>query len=196
VYFRSINLHLADGTFQLSCFKIRKANEDSDNYDDGKSNGGGTTFKLPTNSEAPNEPEIPEEVEKTQTSESTEVPQMETKTGYQRTLSGGLHSPRAEVPKNKILQRINSKNQAKSYQLGNQLTLKWSTGAGPRIGCVADYPVELRMQALEFVNLSPKSPPTPSYRRFAGLASPTSGLASPTSVSTSDIKNGDLTSGD
>ncbi|KAK9921207.1 hypothetical protein M0R45_029727 [Rubus argutus] len=194
---------LKENGVNLDKVQIRKANEDSDNYDDGKSNGGGTTFKLPTNSEAPNDPAIPEEVEKTQTSESTEVPQMETKTGYQRTLSGGLHSPRAEVPKNKILQRINSKNQAKSYQLGNQLTLKWSTGAGPRIGCVADYPVELRMQALEFVNLSPKSPPTPSYRRFAGLASPTSGLASPTSglvsptsVSTSDIKNGDLTSGD
>ncbi|KAJ6756353.1 IQ DOMAIN-CONTAINING PROTEIN IQM3 [Salix purpurea] len=31
---------------------------------------------------------------------------------------------------------------------------KWSTGAGPRIGSIADYPAEVRAQALEFVNLS------------------------------------------
>ncbi|XP_004303009.1 PREDICTED: uncharacterized protein LOC101299784 isoform 2 [Fragaria vesca subsp. vesca] len=184
---------LKENGVNLDEVEIRKANEDSEKYD-GKSNKGGTTFKFPTNSEAPTEPEIPEEAENTQVLESTDGP--ETKANYQRTLSGGLQSPRAEVPQNKILQRINSKKQAKSYQLGHQLSLKWSTGAGPRIGCVADYPVELRMQALEFVNLSPRSPPTPSYRRFAGLASPTSGLTSPTSISTSDINHGDLTSGD
>ena len=48
-----------------------------------------------------------------------------------------------------------------SYQLGHQLSSKWSTGAGPRIGCVKDYPLEVRVQALEFVNLSPRVPPTP-----------------------------------
>lgn len=74
---------------------------------------------------------------------------------YKRSLSGGLNSPKADVPKKAILERINSKKAACSYQLGNQLSLKWSTGAGPRIGCIADYPIELRMQALEFTNLSP-----------------------------------------
>ncbi|RZC21478.1 IQ domain-containing protein IQM3 [Glycine soja] len=62
----------------------------------------------------------------------------------------GLQSPRAVVPKTAILQRINSKKASKSYQLGHQLSLKWSTGAGPRIGCVADYPIELRTQAYPF----------------------------------------------
>ncbi|KAL3581279.1 hypothetical protein D5086_015611 [Populus alba] len=38
----------------------------------------------------------------------------------------------------------NPRNEASSYQLGHQLSLKWSTGAGPRIGCVADYPLKLR----------------------------------------------------
>ncbi|XP_022925577.1 IQ domain-containing protein IQM3-like isoform X1 [Cucurbita moschata] len=84
-----------------------------------------------------------------------EVSIVETKTEYRRTFSGGLPSPRAELPRSAILERINSKKTAKSYQLGHQLSLKWTTGAGPRIGCVADYPVELRVQALEFVNLSP-----------------------------------------
>ncbi|KAJ6407598.1 hypothetical protein OIU84_010979 [Salix udensis] len=45
-------------------------------------------------------------------------------------------------------------------------------GAGPRIGCVADYPVEVRVQALEFVHLSPRTPRTPTYWRTSGLASP------------------------
>ncbi|KAB5519296.1 hypothetical protein DKX38_023615 [Salix brachista] len=36
---------------------------------------------------------------------------------------------------------------------------KWSTGAGPRIGSIADYPAEVRAQAMEFVNLSSKTPP-------------------------------------
>lgn len=99
--------------------------------------------------------------------------QSEAKNNYKRSLSGGLQSPRTEVPEKAILQRINSKKAASSYQLGHQLSRKWSTGAGPRIGCVADYPVELRLQALELVNLSPRTPPTPSsYGWMAGLASP------------------------
>ncbi|KAL4383617.1 hypothetical protein GQ457_15G028980 [Hibiscus cannabinus] len=56
-----------------------------------------------------------------------------------------------------ILQRINSKKGMKSYQLGKQLSCKWTTGAGPRIGCVRDFPSELQFRALEQVNLSPRS---------------------------------------
>lgn len=36
------------------------------------------------------------------------------------------------------------------------LSSKWSTGTGPRIGCVRDYPTELQFRALEQVNLSPR----------------------------------------
>ncbi|KAJ8760130.1 hypothetical protein K2173_010986 [Erythroxylum novogranatense] len=61
------------------------------------------------------------------------------------------------VPKEAIVQRINSKKGTNSYQLGKQLSCKWTTGAGPRIGCVRDYPSELQFQALEKVNLSPRS---------------------------------------
>lgn len=172
-----------------SRLQIRKANEDYDSYDDSKFNRAATSLKSVANSELP-KLETHVEQQKTSSSETTELPQTGIKTNYKRTLSGGLQSPRAEVPKNKILERINSKKAAKSYQLGNQLSLKWSTGAGPRIGCVADYPVEVRMQALEFVNLSPRTPPTPfSFRRLAGPASPTSD-------STADPNNGDGTSAD
>ncbi|EAY79965.1 hypothetical protein OsI_35129 [Oryza sativa Indica Group] len=92
---------------------------------------------------------------------------------YQRTLSGGLQSPRAtiDVPRKAILERVKSKRESRSYQLGHKLSLKWSTGAGPRIGCVKDYPMQLRMQALEMVNLSPRaSAPSTSRRLQASLS--------------------------
>ncbi|XP_043690597.1 IQ domain-containing protein IQM2-like [Telopea speciosissima] len=61
------------------------------------------------------------------------------------------------VSKESILRRINSHKGMKSYQLGKQLSCKWTTGAGPRIGCVRDYPSELQFRVLEQVNLSPRS---------------------------------------
>ncbi|KAK9079027.1 hypothetical protein SSX86_000696 [Deinandra increscens subsp. villosa] len=63
------------------------------------------------------------------------------------------------VPKKSILQRIDSHKGTKSFQLGRQLSCKWSTGAGPRIGCLRDYPTELQSHTLEQANLSPKSAP-------------------------------------
>ncbi|GFP84477.1 hypothetical protein PHJA_000591600 [Phtheirospermum japonicum] len=42
------------------------------------------------------------------------------------------------------------------YNLAKRMSCKWSTGAGPRIGCVREYPAELQFRALEQVNLSPR----------------------------------------
>ncbi|XP_009617821.1 IQ domain-containing protein IQM2 [Nicotiana tomentosiformis] len=61
------------------------------------------------------------------------------------------------IPEESIIQRINSHKDLKSYQLGKQLSCKWSTGAGPRIGCLRDYPSQLQSHALEQVSLSPRS---------------------------------------
>lgn len=61
------------------------------------------------------------------------------------------------IPEESILNRINSHKGMKSYQLGKQLSCKWTTGAGPRIGCVRDYPSGLQFRALEQVDLSPRS---------------------------------------
>lgn len=36
------------------------------------------------------------------------------------------------------------------------LSCNWSSGVGPRIGCVRDYPADLQSRALEQVNLSPR----------------------------------------
>jgi hypothetical protein len=78
----------------------------------------------------------------------------------------------APVPREKILERINSKKEMKSYQLGKQLSFKWTTGAGPRIGCVRDYPSELQLQALEQVNLSPRGSSTAAAAAASRFSSP------------------------
>ncbi|CAL8998387.1 unnamed protein product [Prunus brigantina] len=62
-----------------------------------------------------------------------------------------------DIPQESILKRINSHKGMKSFQLGKQLSCKWTTGAGPRIGCVRNYPSELQFRALEHVSLSPRS---------------------------------------
>lgn len=158
--------------------EIRKASEDTEDKDDGKlSRDGSTEVTTPESLQ----PDIISKIEDTiSVLEETEVSKCEVRNNYRRTLSGGLQSPRADVPKKSILERISSKKAAKSYQLGHQLTMKWSTGAGPRIGCIADYPEELRFQALEFTSLSPKTSPTPPiYRRIGSLVSP---LASPSQL--------------
>ncbi|XP_078434084.1 IQ calmodulin-binding motif family protein [Wolffia australiana] len=84
---------------------------------------------------------------------------------YRRTfsggvLAGGVRTPRtATVPKSAVLKRMNSRKTGleTAFQLGHQLCFKWSTGAGPRIGCIADYPSEVREQALEIAHLSPQT---------------------------------------
>lgn len=46
------------------------------------------------------------------------------------------------------------------FDLAKRLSCKWTSGVGPRIGCVRDYPPELQFRALEQVNLSPKVNPS------------------------------------
>ncbi|VVB05518.1 unnamed protein product [Arabis nemorensis] len=156
---------LRENAVSLDGVEVHKASEDSDNYDEyfqNNADGSKSLKKEDATSKAENETE----------ENGNETLEETKRSSYQRTLSGGLVSPKADVPQKAILQRINSKKLSRSLQLGHQLMLKWSTGAGPRIGCAADYPVELRTQALELVNLSPR------YR--SSTLSPTGGLVSPT----------------
>ncbi|KAI3523505.1 hypothetical protein L1887_01685 [Cichorium endivia] len=86
------------------------------------------------------------------------------------------HEPNVEdtVSKKSIFQRINSHKGTKSFQLGRQLSCKWTTGAGPRIGCLRDYPMELQSHALEQANLSPRSAPGNKYMNKVFCSSPCS----------------------
>ncbi|KAG0485066.1 hypothetical protein HPP92_009145 [Vanilla planifolia] len=87
---------------------------------------------------------------------------------------------------------------AASFKLARHRSCTWSTGNGPRIGCVRDYPADLQCKALEHVNLSPKvssspagnkipipSPrPSPKFRVsprlvYMGIPSPTVSLTLP-----------------
>ncbi|KAF9613080.1 hypothetical protein IFM89_005528 [Coptis chinensis] len=58
-----------------------------------------------------------------------------------------------------------------AFDFAKRLSCKWSTGAGPRIGCVRDYPVELQCRALEQVNLSPRVT-AGTYRNNIPIPSP------------------------
>ncbi|KAI3695752.1 hypothetical protein L1987_78752 [Smallanthus sonchifolius] len=164
----SFLLFLEENGVDLNTVDIQKANEDSETYEDK-----GTTTE---NGIKPGIP-IPEAESETHDHQqellfSEVVDKKKNVTTYKRSLSGGLRSPKSDVPKKAILERINSKKVACSYQLGHQLSLKWSTGAGPRIGCIADYPIELRLQALEFTNLSPKPRPSPTNNNRNAWPSP------------------------
>ncbi|CAN1306947.1 IQ domain-containing protein IQM6 [Linum perenne] len=81
---------------------------------------------------------------------------------------------RPAVPKEKIMVRINSHKGMNTYQLANQLSCKWTTGAGPRIGCMRDYPIEIQFRVLEHAQLSPRGRSKTYLRplgpRFGGLA--------------------------
>lgn len=82
------------------------------------------------------------------------------------------------IPNEKIMKRIDSHKGMKSYQLAQQLSSKWSTGAGPRISCIRDYPSELQFRVLEQANLSPRTKSaseSPRTSRFSSLVlTPTS----------------------
>ncbi|GMI92598.1 IQ-motif protein 1, embryo sac development arrest 39 [Hibiscus trionum] len=49
--------------------------------------------------------------------------------------------------------------EAQTFHIAKRLSCKWTSGNGPRIGCVRKYPKELQFQALEQVNLSPRVTP-------------------------------------
>lgn len=58
------------------------------------------------------------------------------------------------------------------FSMARRLSCKWTSGAGPRIGCVRDYPMELQFQALEQVNLSPRVASGPGYGKNGPIPSP------------------------
>ncbi|GAA0161804.1 hypothetical protein LIER_18038 [Lithospermum erythrorhizon] len=197
--FHGFLMFLEENGVNLDEVKLKKANEDYENYDDGMSKFGGSASNsdihisdeesLTKNDKR----QVPIDKSSLQISlpnggfEDLFTTESQAVIHYKRTLSGALQSPKPEVSKTAILKRINSKKAAKSYQLGNQLSAKWSTGVGPRIGCVADYPIELRLQAFELTNLSPRR----HYQALETLGR-TSFLVSPTKSPSADLNNIDV----
>ncbi|OIW19375.1 hypothetical protein TanjilG_03509 [Lupinus angustifolius] len=58
-----------------------------------------------------------------------------------------------------------------AFNLSKKLSRKWCSGAGPRIGCVRDYPEHLQSMALEQVNLSPR-PNSSRLTNYGPIPSP------------------------
>lgn len=57
------------------------------------------------------------------------------------------------------LKHSEAKVELPKLKVGRCLSSKWTTGAGPRISCVREYPSLLQVQALEQVNQSPRVRP-------------------------------------
>ncbi|KAK7388212.1 hypothetical protein VNO78_23021 [Psophocarpus tetragonolobus] len=66
---------------------------------------------------------------------------------------------------------VRKKDDAAAFNMPKRLSCKWSTGAGPRIGCVRDYPEHLQSRALEQVNLSPR-PTSARFGTYGPIPSP------------------------
>ncbi|KAG6790933.1 hypothetical protein POTOM_000040 [Populus tomentosa] len=96
-------------------------------------------------------PKVPERFELVERLKSTEQHSSEPNHNmFDEELEG---NDAEKIPDEAIIERINSKKGITSYQLGSQVSSKWTTGAGPRISCIRDYPSELQFRALEQVNL-------------------------------------------
>ncbi|CAH2063679.1 unnamed protein product, partial [Thlaspi arvense] len=123
-------------------------------------------------------PEIPQEdnemVEDDQGGEEEEEPETPSEQGYETAeetfiaeeeftypksnlFDEDIEEYEKPVPKEKIMKRIDSHKGIKSYQLAERLHSRWSTGAGPRISCMRDYPSELQFRVLEQAHLSPRA---------------------------------------
>ncbi|KAL0460499.1 UNVERIFIED_CONTAM: IQ domain-containing protein IQM2 [Sesamum latifolium] len=103
----------------------------------------------------------------------------------QNNVSEEQHETKDEtISEESIFQRISSHKGMKSYQLGKQLSCRWSTGAGPRIGCLRDYPSGLQSHALEQVNLSPRSKRRIRVEFLSRASTPTGSMLSRSSSQT------------
>ncbi|KAK2653193.1 hypothetical protein Ddye_013049 [Dipteronia dyeriana] len=78
----------------------------------------------------------------------------------------------AQIVEEEELQVFVGVGRSKNKYNMTTLPCKWSTGAGPRIRCVGDYPPELKFHALEQVNLSPRT--TTVVKHTDGAHFPTS----------------------
>lgn len=85
----------------------------------------------------------------------------------ENTLAKERDTWKSQVQEAEILERVKSRKDLSSYELRHQLSLRWSTEVGPRIGCVADYPRKVRLTALELVDPSPGNHPPAKPSNFA-----------------------------
>ncbi|KAJ4904933.1 calmodulin-binding family protein [Raphanus sativus] len=116
------------------------------------------------------EPETPSE-EGYETAEETFIAEEEFAYPKSHLFDEDIEEYENPIPKEKIMKRIDSHKGIKSYQLAQRLHSRWSTGAGPRISCMRDYPSELQFRVLEQAQLSPRASSSPNPSPFAPVRS-------------------------
>lgn len=116
------------------------------------------------------EPETPSE-EGYETAEETFIAEEEFAYPKSHLFDEDIEEYEQPVPKEKIMKRIDSHKGIKSYQLAERLHSRWSTGAGPRISCMRDYPSELQFRVLEQAQLSPRASSSSNPSPFAPVRS-------------------------
>ncbi|XP_009138959.1 IQ domain-containing protein IQM6 [Brassica rapa] len=116
------------------------------------------------------EPETPSE-EGYETAEETFIAEEEFAYPKSHLFDEDIEEYEKPVPKEKIMKRIDSHKGLKSYQLAERLHSRWSTGAGPRISCMRDYPSELQFRVLEQAQLSPRASSSSNPSPFAPVRS-------------------------
>ncbi|KAL1201595.1 IQ domain-containing protein IQM6 [Cardamine amara subsp. amara] len=102
------------------------------------------------------EPETPSE-QGYETAEETFIAEEEFTYPKSNLFDEDIEEYEKPVLKEKMMKRIDSHKGIKSYQLAERLHSRWSTGAGPRISCMRDYPSELQFRVLEQAQLSPRA---------------------------------------
>ncbi|CAI8584071.1 unnamed protein product [Vicia faba] len=80
-------------------------------------------------------------------------------------------TPKINASDNNNVTTIHKMDVVAAFNATRRLSCKWSTGAGPRIGCVRDYPEHLQSKALEQVNLSPR-PSSIRLNKYGPVPSP------------------------
>ncbi|XP_017697031.1 IQ domain-containing protein IQM1-like [Phoenix dactylifera] len=103
--------------------------------------------------------EKPNDVPSTEVAKMPEVAELPTTSEEGDLSDAEEEEPPTEPPKAEF--KGNSRQKPTMIELSKSLSCKWTTGAGPRIGCVREYPSDLQFKALEQVNLSPRITPSP-----------------------------------
>lgn len=116
------------------------------------------------------EPETPSE-QGYETAEETFIAEEEFTYPKSNLFDEDIEEYEKPVLKEKIMKRIDSHKGIKSYQLAERLHSRWSTGAGPRISCMRDYPSELQFRVLEQAQLSPRASSSSNLSPFAPVRS-------------------------
>ncbi|KAJ9537024.1 hypothetical protein OSB04_029757 [Centaurea solstitialis] len=159
----SLNIFLSflkENGVDLDTVDIKKANEDYENYE----------VKSTTENGSKPEPPISEDIKEEESVLSERV-EVDEKLKKNESI-GGSSEPKIRRTQESHTRKDQFKEGGSVVPVRKPAIVEMVNGVGPRIGCIADYPLELRLQALEFTNLSPRPRSSPNNRKNGGVVWP------------------------